>query len=65
LRLRGKAPSLYHTLGATIALLLARFAGTRGHFSTPFLALGRTRAICLPLGKTSMRFTETQRSEAR
>ncbi len=62
-----KRPRLYHALGGTIAPLLARLAGERGHFSAlPFAgAWTDTRDLPAPQGKTFHElYRETQRSKA-
>ena len=62
-----KRPKLYHALGATIAPLLARLAGSRGRFSTlPFAgAWTHTRDLPAPQGKTFHElYRETQGSES-
>src|SRR5688572_3496809 len=62
-----RRPRLYHALSGTIAPLLARLAGRRGHFSALPLsgAWTDTRDLPAPQGKTFHElYRETQRSES-
>jgi L-lactate dehydrogenase complex protein LldF len=63
-----KRPRLYHALSGTIAPLLARLAGRRGHFNAlPFAhAWTDTRDLPAPQGKTFHElYGETRRSESK
>jgi len=62
-----KRPRLYHALGGSIAPLLARLAGNRGHFiALPFAhAWTDTRDLPAPQGKAFHElYRETRRSKA-